>query len=217
MRTAITYASVAIVEFLDKGRTAVEVVSVTPETCELSGAWLVEGNNLDQLTQIVAGRLLIFIGDKSKQESNVVLQTTSEVNLQEFIDEARADATSAIEAFGEYVSQNEREYLAYMSIKLADRKLLPKVVKKKLALPEFYEWPESIGINSAEEVLTSIGKLGEILGTDRDIRKVLAGGRLVKHLIDKWRSDEIERSNRLYVTDSEAIVSILPTSWLKKI
>ena len=217
MRTAITYASVAIVEFLDKGRTAVEVVSVTPETCELSGAWLVEGNNLDQLTQIVAGRLLIFIGDKSKQENYVALQTASEVNLQEFIDEARADATSAIQAFGEFVSQNERAYLAYMSIKLADRKLLPKVVKKKLALPEFYEWPETIAINSAEEVLTSMGKLGEILGTDRDIRKVLAGGRLVKHLIDKWRSDEIERSNRLYVTDSEAIVSILPTSWLKKI
>ena len=202
---------------MDKGRTAVEVVSVTPETCELSGAWLVEGNNLDQLTQIVAGRLLIFIGDKSKQENYVALQTASEVNLQEFIDEARADATSAIQAFGEFVSQNERAYLAYMSIKLADRKLLPKVVKKKLALPEFYEWPETIAINSAEEVLTSMGKLGEILGTDRDIRKVLAGGRLVKHLIDKWRSDEIERSNRLYVTDSEAIVSILPTSWLKKI
>ena len=217
MRTSITYASVAIVEFLDTERFAIEVVSVTPETCELSGAWLVEGNNLDQLTQIVAGRLLIFIGDKSKQENYVALQTASEVNLQEFIDEARADATSAIQAFGEFVSQNERAYLAYMSIKLADRKLLPKVVKKKLALPEFYEWPETIAINSAEEVLTSMGKLGEILGTDRDIRKVLAGGRLVKHLIDKWRSDEIERSNRLYVTDSEAIVSILPTSWLKKI
>ena len=217
MTLPISYASIAIVEFLSAEKIAVEVVSITPEMCELSGAWLVERNNLDQLTQIVTGRLLIFIGDKSKQESNVVLQTTSEVNLQEFIDEAKADATSAIEAFGEYVSQNEREYLAYMSLKLADRKLLPKVVKKKLALPEFYEWPESIGINSAEEVLTSIGKLGEISGTDKDIRKVLAGGRLVKHLIDKWRSDEIERSNRLYVIDSEAIVSILPTSWLKKI
>ncbi|CAB4587484.1 unannotated protein [freshwater metagenome] len=217
MRTAITYASIAIVEFLDAEKIAVEVISVTPETCELSGAWLVEGNNLDKLNQIIAGRLLIFIGDKSVQEDYVALQTASVVNLQEFIDEAMADVTSATRAFGEYLSQNKHEYLAYMSIKVADRKLLPKVVKMKLAPPEFYEWPETISLNSSEEVLTSLGKLGKISGTDEDMRNVLASARLIKHFIDKWRGDEIERRNRLYVLDSEAIVSILPTSWLEKI
>ena len=217
MKSAITYASVAIVEFLDAERIAVEVISITPETCELSGAWLVEGNNLDQLNQIVAGRLLIFVGDKSLQENYVALQAASVVNLQEFIDEARADVISAVRAFGEYVSQNEHDYQAYMSIKVADRKLLPKVVKKKLAPPEFYEWPETVSLNSAEKVLTSLGKLGKISGTDEDMRNVLASARLIKHFIDKWRSDEIERSNRLYVLDNEAVVSILPTSWLEKI
>ena len=217
MRTAITYASIAIVEFLDAEKIAVEVISVTPETCELSGAWLVEGNNLDKLNQIIAGRLLIFIGDKSVQEDYVALQTASVVNLQEFIDEAMADVTSATRTFGEYLSKNKHEYLAYMSIKVADRKLLPKVVKMKLAPPEFYEWPETISLNSSEEVLTSLGKLGKISGTDEDMRNVLASARLIKHFIDKWRGDEIERRNRLYVLDSEAIVSILPTSWLEKI
>ncbi len=217
MGSAITYASVAIVEFLDAERIAVEVISVTPETCELSGAWLVEGNNLDQLNQIIADRLLIFIGNKYLQVDYAARQAASLVSLQEFIDEARADVTSATRAFVEYVSQNEREYLAYMSIKVADRKLLPKVVKKKLAHPEFYEWPETISLNSAEEALTSLGKLGKISGTDEDMRNVLASARLIKHFIDKWRSDEIERSNRLYVLGHEAEVSILPKNWLEKI
>ena len=217
MSTAVSYTSIAIVEFLPSEIIAIEVISVTPETCELSGAWLIEPNNLAKLNQIIDGRLVIFMGDKSKLTSYVATYPVSEVDLQDFIDEARKDASSALQAFGEYISQNELEYKTYMSIKLTERRLLPKVIKKKLVLPEFYAWPETLEINSAEEFLTSRGELGNFIGTDIDIKNALIGARLVKHLVDMWRSDEIERSNRLYVNDNEAIVSIIPTIWLQKI
>lgn len=212
-----TYGSVAVVEVLSTGEIAIEAISMTQQSCELSGAWIISDIEVDALDRILADRLLILIGDRSMAVKKLTRFLDREVNVQDFIDEARSDAKSAITSFEKYVQQSQNEYAQYMSINPTDRKLLPKVVKKKLVSPDFYQWPDQIELNESQKHLKSVGKLGEISGTAESLKNVLAAARLIKHLVDMWHRDEIERSNRLYVVDQAAEISTLPICWLSKI
>ena len=212
-----TYGSVAIAEVLATGEVAIEAISITPESCELSGAWIISEGEEEVLQQILADRLLIPIGDRSMAVAKLTKFLGQEVNIQDFIDEARIDAQSALNSFEEYVRQSDYEYAQYMSINPTDRKALPKVVKKKLVVPDFYQWPIQVDLNRSQDFLKSVGKLGEISGTPIDMKNVLTAARAIKLLVDMWHRDEIERSNRLYVLDQAAQIAILPNCWLRKL
>ena len=212
-----TYGSVAIAEVLATGEVAIEAISITPESCELSGAWIISEGEEEVLQQILADRLLIPIGDRSMAVAKLTKFLGQEVNIQDFIDEARIDAQSALNSFEEYVRQSDYEYAQYMSINPTDRKALPKVVKKKLVAPDFYQWPIQVDLNKSQDFLKSVGKLGEISGTPIDMKNVLTAARAIKLLVDMWHRDEIERSNRLYVLDQAAQIAILPNCWLRKL
>ena len=212
-----TYGSVAIAEVLATGEVALEAISITPESCELSGAWIISEGEEEVLQQILADRLLIPIGDRSMAVAKLTKFLGQEVNIQDFIDEARIDAQSALNSFEEYVRQSDYEYAQYMSINPTDRKALPKVVKKKLVVPDFYQWPIQVDLNRSQDFLKSVGKLGEISGTPIDMKNVLTAARAIKLLVDMWHRDEIERSNRLYVLDQAAQIAILPNCWLRKL
>ena len=212
-----TYGSVAIAEVLATGEVAIEAISITPESCELSGAWIISEGEEEVLQQILADRLLIPIGDRSMAVAKLTKFLGQEVNIQDFIDEARIDAQSALNSFEEYVRQSDYEYAQYMSINPTDRKALPKVVKKKLVAPDFYQWPIQVDLNRSQDFLKSVGKLGEISGTPIDMKNVLTAARAIKLLVDMWHRDEIERSNRLYVLDQAAQIAILPNCWLRKL
>ena len=212
-----TYGSVAIAEVLATGEVAIEAISITPESCELSGAWIISEGEEEVLQQILADRLLIPIGDRSMAVAKLTKFLGQEVNIQDFIDEARIDAQSALNSFEEYVRQSDYEYAQYMSINPTDRKALPKLVKKKLVVPDFYQWPIQVDLNRSQDFLKSVGKLGEISGTPIDMKNVLTAARAIKLLVDMWHRDEIERSNRLYVLDQAAQIAILPNCWLRKL
>ena len=212
-----TYGSVAIAEVLATGEVAIDAISITPESCEISGAWIISEGEEEVLQQILADRLLIPIGDRSMAVAKLTKFLGQEVNIQDFIDEARIDAQSALNSFEEYVRQSDYEYAQYMSINPTDRKALPKVVKKKLVVPDFYQWPIQVDLNRSQDFLKSVGKLGEISGTPIDMKNVLTAARAIKLLVDMWHRDEIERSNRLYVLDQAAQIAILPNCWLRKL
>jgi len=212
-----TYGSVAVVEVFTTGEIAIETISTTQDSCELSGAWIISEKEVEALHRILEDRVLILIGDRSMAVKKLTKFLVREVNIQDFIDEARRDAQTAITSFENYVHQSQNEYAQYMAINPADRKLLPKVVKKKLVSPDFYKWPDQIELSKSQEHLKSLGKLGEISGTADGLKNVLTAARLIRHLIDMWHRDEIERTNRLYVVDQAAQVSTLPNCWLSKI
>ena len=212
-----TYGSVAIAEVFATGEIAIEAISITPDSCELSGAWIISEGGEDVLYQILAERLLISIGDSSMTVSKLSKFLDQVVNIQDFIDEARIDAQSALSSFEEYVRQSDLEYAQYMSINPTDRKALPKIVKKKLVAPDFYQWPIHVDLNESKDFLQSVGKLGEISGTPIGMKNVLTAARTIKLLVDMWHRDEIERSNRLYVVDQAAQIAILPNCWLSKL
>lgn len=217
MISPISYGSLAVVEIQAQGEVAIETVSITKDTCDLSGAWMISIEPLKEVLQILDGRLLVIVGNRTKAEEIFVHNLGSEVTIQEFVVEADRDASAAVKAFEKYVFQNDEAYSKYMSINPTERKLLPKVVKKKLIHPEFYNWPQKIDITRPNEFLISQRRIGEITGADPRLKNVLATAKLVKFLIDMWRRDEFERKNRLYVNVSEAVVSILPNCWLTKI
>ena len=212
-----TYVSIAIVEFLPENQINVETISIISESCDLSGAWIIENLDYSLLNQIIGGRLVIIIGNRDLAEDYLNANKVNEVYVQDFVVEAKEDARLAIVSFDEYVKQNEIDYAAYMSVKPVERKLIPKVVKKKLVRPEFYEWPDSVDVNDAEMFLNSRGVTREFSGGEISFKQLLFSANLVKHFIDKWRADEIERSNRLYVLGIEASISILPLNWLAKV
>jgi hypothetical protein len=212
-----TYGSVAVAEVLATGDVAIEAISITPESCELSGAWIISEGEDQFLQQILTDRLLIPIGDRSIAVAKLTKFLGQEVNIQDFIDEARIDAQSALSSFEEYVRQSDYEYAQYMSINPTDRKALPKIVKKKLVAPDFYQWPIQVDLNKSQDFLKTVGKLGEISGTPIGMKNVLTAARAIKHLVDMWNRDEIERNNRVYVVDQAAQVAILPNCWLSKL
>jgi hypothetical protein len=211
------YGSVAIAEVLATGEIAIEAISITPESCELSGAWIISEGEEEALQRILANRLLIPIGDRSTTVAKLIKFLDQEVIIQDFIDEARVDAQSALGSFEEYVRQSDLEYAQYMSINPTDRKALPKIVKKKLVAPDFYQWPMQVDLNKSQDFLKSVGKLGGISGTPMGMKNVLTAARAIKLLVDMWHRDEIERSKRLYVVDQAAQIAILPNCWLSKL
>jgi|LauGreDrversion4_2_1035121.scaffolds.fasta_scaffold04485_7 hypothetical protein len=215
--SSASYVSIAIVEFLPENSIIVETISITPDSCDLSGAWKIEESDYSVLNQIIEGRLVMIIGNRDLAKGYLGTNKITEVDVQDFLFEARNDARLANESFDNYVKQNEIDYAVYMSVKPAERKLIPKVVKKKLVRPDFYEWPESIDINNAEKYLNSRGIKREFSGDDISFKSLLFSANLVKHFVDKWRMDELERSDRLYVSGKDASISILPISWLTKV
>lgn len=82
-----TYGSIAVVEVLTTGEIAIESISITPESCELSGAWLISEIEVEVLDQILAGRLLLPIGDRSKVVEMLNKFLEREVSIEEFVDE----------------------------------------------------------------------------------------------------------------------------------
>jgi hypothetical protein len=210
-----SYASIVIVEFLPAEVIVVEKISVTLNSCDLSGAWKIEEGNYTLLNQIIQNSFIIVVGNKSFAQDFMNSHSVIQLQIQDFLVEAKRDAIRAIEFYEEYMIQNDKEYAAYMSIKPVERKLLPKVSKKKLVKPEFYDWPDFVDIDEAESFLYSKGIKREFSGSDLSFRKILASANLVKLFIDKWRMDEVERSNRLYLLGKEASISLLPLIWLQ--
>ena len=213
MSATTSFASIAIVDCSNLNSIAVETISVTAETCDLSGAWVLTNEKSNQLEKLISGRLVIVIGDIENFKKNSGSDYTL-VEIQSLLDQAIRDANSAMNDFATFVSNHEKEYAAYMAIKPADRKLVPKVAKKNLIEPSFARWPHSVNLESPEIGLTELGKLGEIAGTPLEMRKVLGASRLLQVLINMWHSDELERINRLYIHGEAAQISILPDCWL---
>ncbi len=213
----IRYASIAIVDHISTGEVAIESISITDESCDLSGAWLVDSKNSQMLLNILTGKLIIELGSKESSNTKIELKLQNHIHIQDFLDDARQEIEVAKNLFNDHLERNLQEYSAYMKIAPAERKLLPKVVKKNLVPPDFSKWPDVVDLDNPEQELRKLGKLESIVGTDPEMKRVLAASRLLQILVYMWKNDEVERNNRVYVLGSDAEMTILPRSWLSKL
>jgi hypothetical protein len=211
------YASLVLVDQLESEKIALWTVSVTSDSAELTGAWIVEKNDSHTLEHIVSGRLILQLGEAWQVDENLAGHSSYIVELSDFIREAKNEADSALIKFGEFVLKNEENYKEYMAIDKASRKLLPKVSRKQLATPEFFDWPTDLTLNNSRKYLESKGKFGLVSVASNELANVLISARCLQFLIIMWQNDETERRNKVYIEDEAAAVTILPRTWLEKL
>jgi len=211
------YASIAVIKSISKSTTAIEVISVTADSCDLAGAWIIENSEHEKLTHLLIGRLILKLELNAEIAKLIAEFDAYVIDFDDFISEARNEASFAEKSYFEFMRKNEEEYRTFMAIKPAERKLLPQIKKKQLIEPVFYSWPNKFDVLNSESFLKSINKEGLLSNHESQMKDVLIAARATKYLIDKWREDEIERSNRLYVEGEDANVSILPVCWLEKL
>jgi hypothetical protein len=215
LSTMNQYYSLALLEMKNEKEIAIEVISITPESCDLSGAWVLNFDEIKKIRTIITGRALMISGSRNKIDKEITDLLTFEVKLQDFLKEARCAVSKAELSFENFREKNEAEYSQYMKVDPTSRKLLPKVVKKNLTKPEFHVWPVNFKISDSENFLTTFGRAGLIPSENNNLGNVLINARVIQLFIDWWREDEIERLNKIYILGESSHFSILPNCWIK--
>ena len=164
----------------------------------MSGAWVFSVKQIDSIKGVLAGSLLIPLGDEKRLREFLVDSQYIYLELQPFLEEAKLAASEAALSFDSFKADSPSK-------------------RKKLVAPKFYNWPDSVNLNNATDILESMGKLAIPLGTPDEMKRLIAAARVLKHLIDKWHLDEQERINRKYIQGNEADATILPKAWLQTV
>lgn len=210
------YASIAIIDTPNSENVAIEVISITKESCDLAGAWILKKSDTSTIKEILVDRLILKLNVTTDMSETLKTFDKFQINLNDFLIEARTSVLLAEKLFSDFVRKNEVEYKAFMAIKPVERKLLTPVKKKKLVQPDFSKWPVELDILKADVFLKSINKKALLVSNHSEMSGVLIAARVTKILIDNWRYDETERLNKIYVAGEDAAVSVLPLCWLEK-
>ena len=198
MALEVKFVSLAIIEMTSDERIIIEALSVSKSEVVLSGAWDFSVQDIDSIKGVLACSLLLPLGDEKRLREFLIDSKYMYLELKPFLEEAKLAAREAVISYDSYKAEN-----------------LSK--RKKLVAPEFYNWPDSVNLNNATDILDSMGKLAIPLGTPDEMKRLIAAARVLKHLIDKWRLDEQERINRKYIQGNEADATILPKAWLQTV
>lgn len=189
------YASVAIFDLGPANKVSISVISVTPNEVVLSGSWVLEQHQDNEISLILSDRLAIPLTKATESAYPEKKYGYTKVSLSDFFVEARLDAASSLEAFNQYRNEDLKK-------------------RKNLVPPFFYDWSTPPDLLEAEGILGSLGIPGTYEGTALEMKRVLAAARLVLYFISKWQNDESARSGRKYVDGAEAQITILPRKWM---
>ncbi len=189
------YASLAIFDLVSDSKVAISTISVTIDEVVLSGAWVLDQSQVNEIKLILSDRLGIPLSSEAEKKFSEDKMGYSKVSLAQFVSEAKSEAALGRESFDKYRSEDLKK-------------------RKNLVAPEFYEWESVPDLMQSESHLDSFGLVQGYEGTAPEMRQVLAAARVLQYLILKWKSDELSRSGRKYVEGDSAAVTILPKSWL---
>jgi hypothetical protein len=189
------YASLAIFDLVSDSKVAISTISVTIDEVVLSGAWVLDQSQVNEIKLILSDRLGIPLSSEAEKKFSQDKMGYSKVSLAQFVSEAKSEAALGRESFDKYRSEDLKK-------------------RKNLVAPEFYEWESVPDLMQSESHLDSFGLVQGYEGTAPEMRQVLAAARVLQYLILKWKSDELSRSGRKYVEGDSAAVTILPKSWL---
>jgi hypothetical protein len=190
-----TYASLNIIEIVDSSKLVISKISISSEGCVLSGGWVFNLDESDQIGLVISNSRVLTIGSASDLTPVIKKYNLRVLSTKDFFLEAARDVKLGIQRFEEFKAEDIKK-------------------RKNLVLPDFYEWPSDVDLNRSSEILESLGMAGAIEGTAIEMRNVMPAARLVKFFVDKWLSDEAERKSKKFVTGKEAEITILPTCWL---
>jgi hypothetical protein len=190
-----TYASLNIIEIVDSSKLVVSKISISSEGCVLSGGWVFELSDSEQIELVISKSRVIPIGSASDLSPVIKKYSLRVLTTKDFFAEAARDVELGIQRFEEFKAEDIKK-------------------RKNLVLPDFYDWPSDVNLNKSSEVLEDLGVVGDIEGTAPAMCNVMPAARLIKFFVDKWLSDEAERKSKKFVTGKEAEITILPKCWL---
>jgi hypothetical protein len=214
MNGSPNWASLAVVSFEQKYGYSIEAISIDTQSCSLSGAWDFETLDEPEVENILEQRLIVTSGITNR-DTFAKKYSSSGVDLKTFVTDASTAAQDGVTRFDKYLDQNEKDYSAYMAIPPLERKLLPKVVKKKLEPIYAHSWKLDFDELRPELTLKQLGKRDSIDGTPSNMKRVIATSWLIKHLVDRWREDEVERTSRGYLYPEGRDLQLFPTTWMQ--
>jgi hypothetical protein len=190
-----TYASLNIIEIVDASKLVVSKISISSEGCVLSGGWVFELADVEQIGLVISKSRVLPIGSFSDLSPVIKKYSLRVLATKDFFVEAARDVELGIQRFEEFKAEDVKK-------------------RKNLIVPNFYNWPSDVDLNKSSEVLESLGMAGTIEGTATAMSNVMPAARLIKFFVDKWLLDEAERKSKKFVTGKEAEITILPTCWL---
>ena len=190
-----TYASLNIIEIVDSSKLVVSKISVSSDGCVLSGGWVLDLDDSEQIGLVIAKSRVLAIGSASELSPVIKKYGLRVLATKDFFLEAARDVKLGIQRFEEFKAEDIKK-------------------RKNLVVPDFYDWPSDVDLNKSSNVLETLGMVGAIEGTAAEMRNVMPAARLIKFFVDKWLSDEAERKSKKFVTGKEAEITILPTCWL---
>lgn len=190
-----SYASIAVVEAINSTEIAIHGISVTQDLCVLSGGWLLARDSYTEISDVLGSKLVITVGNHDALERALEKSGSAEVNFKEFLIEAKQEVSIGWKLFEEFRTADSKK-------------------RKKLVEPNFFDWPESVDLDSSASKLEGFGLMREIQGTHPKFEKVLAAARLTKFLIEKWLQDESERKSKKYYDGVDLNIAVLPKAWM---
>jgi hypothetical protein len=190
-----TYASINIIEIVDSSKLVISKISVSSEGCVLSGGWVFQLADTEQISLVISKSRVLPVGSASELSELIKKFSLRVLTTRDFLFEAARDVELGIQRFEEFKTEDLRK-------------------RKNLVVPDFYNWPSDLDLNKSSEILESLGMAGTIEGTASEMNNVMPAARLIKFLVDKWLSDEAERKSKKFVTGTEAEITILPKCWL---
>jgi hypothetical protein len=208
-----TWANLAIIDSYGKSGLAIATIFVTPDEVSLSGAWFFPDTKDPDISNVVQNRLVL--STSHEVPIDLVSIGSVKVDIQEFVNGARDRAEETRQIFRDYLEKNELEHKAYMAIPSAERKLLPKVNKKKLEPMFLNEWDFDVDLKNPQEMLRRLGKRVEIEGAASEMKLINQASRLVKILLEMWSQDERDRYTRTFIDKSFEEFKLMPDLWLK--
>jgi hypothetical protein len=188
------YASIALFE-VQSDKVAIATLSVTTEECVLSGGWLLPLSNLADVKNVLTDKLTLPASTNDETKALIVNLKLNVVNFSDFLRDAGLESKIAIEQYEEFKAEQPGK-------------------RKNLVVPDFYSWPSKIDVLDPKTELKKINMQESISGTAPEMEQVLAAARLVKFFVEKWISDETERSNRKFVQGEAKLSTPLPLSWM---
>ena len=211
-----TRASLAVVSYGEDFGYSISTISVDHESCALTGAWHFATMDEYDLVNILHARLIVTLGGIDGKA--VARRFRSQhVDLNSFIEDASNRANDGLNKFKEYLERSARQYSEYMSVSPSKRKSLAKVTKKQLEPIFAHSWNLQFDESKPELTLRQLKKRELIEGTPLIMKRVIATSWLIKHLIDRWREDEKERSSRNYIFSKPSPIQLLPKSWMESL
>ena len=102
MTLEIKFVSLAIIEITSDERIIIEALSVSKSEVVLSGAWVFSVKQIDSIKGVLAGSLLIPLGDEKRLREFLVDSQYIYLELQPFLEEAKLAASEAALSFDSF-------------------------------------------------------------------------------------------------------------------